>query len=125
MSSSVISATKDQLTLNFEPGLAERYGSLRECVATGVYQRGLKRVAIDLDQAPSNLSVQLSEDHSRNFSVDSLEKYIEKTGDTAPIHYLIERFLASGARNDGSKKVAAMRAKMAEMMRELEGMGAA
>jgi acetolactate synthase regulatory subunit len=125
MSSSVISATKDQLTLNFEPGLAERYGSLRECIATGVYQRGLKRVAIDLDQAPSNLSVQLSEDSSRNFSVDSLEKYIEKTGDTAPIHYLIERFLASGARNDGSKKVAAMRAKMAEMMRELEGMGAA
>lgn len=125
MPSSVISATKDQLTLNFEPGLAERYGSLRECIATGVYQRGLKRVAIDLDQAPSNLSVQLSEDASRNFSVDSLEKYIEKTGDTAPVHYLIERFLASGARNDGSKKVAAMRAKMAEMMRELEGMGAA
>lgn len=125
MPSTVISATKDQLTLNFEPGLAERYGSLRECVATGIYQRGLKRVAIDLDQAPSNLSVQLSEDASRNFSVDSLEKYIEKTGDTAPIHYLIERFLASGARNDGSKKVAAMRAKMAEMMRELEGMGAA
>lgn len=125
MPSTVISATKDQLTLNFEPGLAERYGSLRECIATGVYQRGLKRVAIDLDQAPSNLSVQLSEDASRNFSVDSLEKYIEKTGDTAPIHYLIERFLASGARNDGSKKVAAMRAKMAEMMRELEGMGAA
>lgn len=120
-----IALKTNQLTLNFEPGLAERYGSLRECVATGVYQRGLKRVAIDLDQAPSNLSVQLSEDHSRNFSVDSLEKYIEKTGDTAPIHYLIERFLASGARNDGSKKVAAMRAKMAEMMRELEGMGAA
>lgn len=93
MPSAVISAAKDQLTLNFEPGLAERYGSLRECIATGVYQRGLKRVAIDLDQAPSNLSVQLSEDHSRNFSVDSLEKYIEKTGDTAPIMYLIERFL--------------------------------
>lgn len=125
MPSAVISAAKDQLTLNFEPGLAERYGSLRECIATGVYQRGLKRVAIDLDQAPSNLSVQLSEDPSRNFSVDSLEKYIEKTGDTAPVMYLIERFLAADARNDGAKKVAAMRAKMAEMMRELEGMGAA
>lgn len=122
MPSAVISAAKDQLTLNFEPGLAERYGSLRECVATGVYQRGLKRVAIDLDQAPSNLSVQLSEDHSRNFSVDSLEKYIEKTGDTAPIMYLIERFLAKDAQNDGAKKLAAMRLKMAEMMREMEGL---
>lgn len=125
MPSAVISAAKDQLTLNFEPGLAERYGSLRECIATGVYQRGLKRVAIDLDQAPSNLSVQLSEDSSRNFSVDSLEKYIEKTGDTAPVMYLIERFLAKDAQNESAKKVAAMRAKMAEMMRELEGMGAA
>jgi hypothetical protein len=122
MSSSVISASKDQLTLNFEPGLADRYGSLRECIATGVYQRGLKRVAIDLDQAPSNLSVQLSEDSSRNFSVDSLEKYIEKTGDTAPVMYLIERFLAADARNDNGKKLQAMRAKMAEMMREMEGL---
>lgn len=111
MPSAVISAAKDQLTLNFEPGLAERYGSLRECIATGVYQRGLKRVAIDLDQAPSNLSVQLSEDHSRNFSVDSLEKYIEKTGDTAPIMYLTERFLAKDAQNESAKKVAAMRGK--------------
>jgi len=125
MSSSVISASKDQLTLNFEAGLAERYASLRDCVATGVYQRGLKRVAIDLDQAPSNLSVQLSEDASRNFSVDSLERYIEKTGDTTPVLYLVERFLAADARNDTAKKVQAMRAKMAEMMRELEGMGAA
>lgn len=122
MSSSVISASKDQLTLNFEPGLTDRYGSLRECIATGVYQRGLKRVAIDLDQAPSNLSVQLSEDSSRNFSVDSLEKYIEKTGDTAPVMYLIERFLAADARNDNGKKLQAMRAKMAEMMREMEGL---
>ena len=125
MPSSVISASKDQLTLNFEPGLAERYGSLRECIATGVYQRGLKRVAIDLDQAPSNLSVQLSEDPSRNFSVDSLGRYIEKTGDTAPVMYLIERFLAADASNDSSKKLQAMRAKMAEMMREMEGLGAA
>ena len=52
-------STEQQLTLSFEPGISDRFGSLRECIATGVYQRGLKRVAIDLDQAPSNLSVQL------------------------------------------------------------------
>ena len=33
------------------------------------------RLAIDLDQAPSNLSVQLSDDPSRHLSVDSLERY--------------------------------------------------
>lgn len=125
MLSTNIKQAKDQLTLDFEPGLADRYSSLRECVATGVYQRGLKRVAIDLDQAPSNLSVQLSEDSTRHFSVDSLERYIEKTGDTTPVMYLIERFLAPSLQNDAAKKVQAMRQKMAEMMRELESMGAA
>ena len=84
---------QEQLTLSFEPGLSDRYGSLRECVATGVYQRGLKRVAIDLDQAPSNLSVQLSDDASRHLSVDSLERYIEKTGDLLPVYYLVEKFI--------------------------------
>lgn len=95
MRSSVIKAPPaNQLTLDFEPGLVERYGSLKECAATGVYQRGLKRIAIDLDMAPSNLSVQLSEDSSRHFSVDSLERYMEKTGDHQPIYYLIEKFLS-------------------------------
>ncbi len=84
---------EQQLTLSFESGVSERFHTLRECVATGVYQRGLKRVAIDLDQAPSNLSVQLSDDHSRHFSVDSLERYIEKTGDLVPVYYLVEKFI--------------------------------
>lgn len=102
MKSSVIKPTS-QMVLDFEPGLVERYGSLRECVATGVYQRGLKRVAIDLDQAPSNLSVQLSEDPARHLSVDSLELYIEKTGDLTPIYYLAERFLSdSGAKQEAA-----------------------
>lgn len=98
------------MVLDFEPGLVERYGSLRECVATGVYQRGLKRIAIDLDSAPSNLSVQLSEDPSRNFSVDSLERYISATGDFTPIHYLAEKFLS----DKGAKKDAAQ----AELLRQ-------
>ena len=103
MKSSVIKSPS-QLVLDFELGLVERYGSLRECVATGVYQRGLKRVAIDLDSAPSNLSVQLSEDPSRHFSVDSLERYIEKTGDFTPIHYLAEKFLSDkGAKRDAAQ----------------------
>lgn len=82
-----------QLMLDFDPAMHERYRSLRECIAVGVYQRGLGRIAIDLDMAPSNLSVQLSEDPSRKFSVESLETYIEKTGDTTPIYYLISKFL--------------------------------
>ncbi len=86
-------ASQEQLTLSFEAGISDRYGCLRECVATGVYQRGLKRIAIDLDQAPSNLSVQLSDDPARHFSVDSLERYIERTGDLVPIYFLVEKFI--------------------------------
>src|ERR1700754_2090173 len=81
------------MILDFEPGLVERHRSLKDCVATGVYRRGLTNVAIDLDQAPSNLSVQLSEDGSRHFSIDSFEKYLEKTRDFTPIYYLVEKFL--------------------------------
>mgnify|MGYP003443030078 FL=1 len=82
-----------QMTLSFEGGLVDRYGCLREVVATGIYQRGLKRTAIDLDTAPSNLSVKLSDDPSRSFSVELLEKYIETSGDMTPIYYLVEKFL--------------------------------
>lgn len=86
-------APQQQLTLSFEPGLVEIYPSLRECIATGVYQRGLGKVAIDLDCAPSNLSVQLSAEPTRKFGVDDLERYIDKTGDTTPIYYLVEKYL--------------------------------
>lgn len=93
MKSGVIKKNENQMVLDFEAGLTERYGSARDVIATGVYQRGLKRIAIELDMAPSNLSVQLSDDPSRHFSLDSAEKYMEKTGDYTPIYYLVERFL--------------------------------
>lgn len=101
--------------LDFEPGLAERYSSLRECIATGVYQRGLGRVAIDLNQAPGNLSVQLSEDPSRHFSVDSLETYIQKTGDVTPIYYLAEKFLS-----DKTAKHEAAQAELLSLLSQLQ-----
>ena len=85
-------ASEGQLVLDFEPGLTERYSSARDVVATGVYQRGLKRIAIELDMAPSNLSVQLSDDPSRHFSLDSAERYMERTGDFTPIYYWVEKF---------------------------------
>lgn len=93
MRSANISQQKNQLVLDFEPGLTDRFGSARECVAQGVYQRGLKRVAGDLNEAPGNLSVKLSEDPVRHFSLDMFETYVEKTGDLTPIYYLVEKFL--------------------------------
>jgi hypothetical protein len=100
MKSPVIKETEGQLTLTFEPGLAERYTCLRECIASSIYRNGLSNTAIDLDIAPGNLSVQISADPARHFSVDSLERYIEKTGDTTPIHYLIDKFLKGKSHAD-------------------------
>lgn len=122
MKSSVIKPPANQMVLDFDLGMVERYGSLRECVATGVYQRGLKRVAIDLDQAPSNLSVQLSEDPSRRFSVDSLEMYIDKTGDLNPIYYLAEKFLSDRkAKNEAAH--AELTRQVAEMLQTMKKAG--
>lgn len=118
-------APANQLTLDFTPGLLDRHLSLRDCVAAGVYQRGLGRVAIDLNQAPGNLSVQLSEDPTRNFSIDNLERYIEKTGDTTPVMYLVEKFLAPEAKPAHAKQVQAIKDQMVALMRQMETLGGA
>lgn len=120
MKSPVIKQPSNQLTLNFEPGLSERHLSLRDCIAACIYQRGLGRVAIDLNKAPGNLSVELSEDHARHFSVDSLETYIEKTGDTAPIYYLIDKFLSpkDSSQSDAMAQMAPILAQLAPLMRQ-------
>ena len=53
------SQTHLQLTLDLEADITERFRSVKECVAAGIYRRGLKRMAAELDEAPGNLSVQL------------------------------------------------------------------
>lgn len=119
MKSRTITPSENQLTLSFEQGISEKHSSLRECITTGVYQRGIGRIAIDLNESPGNLGIQLSgamdaNGRKRYFSVDSLEKYIEKTGDTAPIYYLIDKFL-----NDKGQKQSAAMAQLAPMLQQL------
>lgn len=92
----------NQLTLEFEPGLTDRYSNLRECVTACVYARGLKRVAMDLDKAPGNLSRELGGDSDRHFSIEALERYIQTQGDTTPILYLIARYLGDQAQAEAA-----------------------
>lgn len=84
---------KAQLTLDFEPGLLERHRSLRDCVATGIYRRGLSTVAIELNESPGNLTNQLSDESQRKFGIDDYETYLEKSKDYTSIYYLVEKFL--------------------------------
>lgn len=87
----------NQMTLDFEPGMADRYPTLLDCVRAGAYssRNPLKTIAADMDMSQSDLSRKLSgnPDDPRRFSIDDLEHYIEKTGDMNPIYYLIEKYL--------------------------------
>lgn len=85
-----------QHSLNFEPGLAERWRTLKACVRERIYAhpKPLKTIAADMDYSESELSRKLSENPNdpRNFTVDDLEEYIRKTGDTTPILYLVDKY---------------------------------
>lgn len=97
MTSTVIPGAQRQMTLQFDESVLSAHRSLRDCVAAGVYRRGLKAVAADLDLSPGNLSVALSDDPHRKFSVDDLEHYIQCTGDKSPIHYLVAKYMGNEA----------------------------
>lgn len=104
-----------QLTLDFEPGLAERHESLLDCLRTCAYthRNPLKTIAADMDQSQSELSRKLSGNHDdpRRFTVDDLERFVKATGDTTPILYLVEKYLA-----DEETKHHAAQAQLAKML---------
>lgn len=108
------------MTLSFEPGLKDRFPSLRECIATGIYQRGLSNVAPSLNKAPGNLSVELSDDPTRKFGVDSLEEYVQKFGDHTPIFYLVEKYLGQkeAAKDSALSEIASLAAQMQRLMKQ-------
>lgn len=116
----ITAADRRQLTLDLDPALLPAHRSLRDCVAAGIYRRGLKAVAMDLDLSPGNLSVALSDDPHRKFSVDELERYIQTTGDKTPIHYLVAKYLG----NEAAARDQAL-GHVAELLQQLPGMLAA
>lgn len=92
------SSTPVAISLVIEPGLAKRHDSLRDITKTGIYQHGLSRMAAELGVPAGNLCNQVNGTGQRHLSVDSLERYIERTGDVRPIHYLIDRYLLTQER---------------------------
>lgn len=103
-----------QLALNFEAGMAESYSTCREFVAARVHQQGKpqKAIAADMDYSPSDLSRKLAQnpDDSRRLTLDDLEKYMQVTGDTAPVLYLVEKYLG-----DQNKQIEELEKRLAEL----------
>lgn len=97
MTSRVISGSQRQMTLDFDESVLNAHRNLRDCVAAGIYRRGLKRIAGDLDLAPGNLSAALGDESTRKFGVDELERYIQTSGDKDPIYYLVAKYLNNEA----------------------------
>lgn len=121
--SDVLSGDRKQLTLELEPGLAQRFRCARDAVAQGVYRRGLKATAADLDMAPGNLSVALGDDGVRHLSIDAFERYLQVSGDMTPLYYLVERYLGDqgAARAEAFDRVL----RMAEQLEQLPALLAA
>jgi hypothetical protein len=115
------SAPQGQLTLDFEPGLPDRFRTLRDFIAhrIQVQAKPAKTIAGDMDMSPSTLSRKLSpgDGDTQRFNIDDLEHYIHVTGDTAAIEYLAAKFLCS----DQSRKIRAL-ARVESLSAELSGL---
>ncbi len=117
------SQSVQQMTLDLDAGLTDRYRSAKEAMAAGVYRRGLKRVAGDLDVAPGNLSVMLSGDGQRHLDIDLLERYVEQTGDRTPIYYLVAKHCGDqGAnRDEAIERMQSLLAELPQLMASVGG----
>lgn len=120
-----INDSQIQMTLDLDTHLTERFRSAKEAMAAGVYRRGLKRCAADLDVAPGNLSVMLSGDGQRHLDVDLLERYVETTGDRTPIYYLVAKHCgdSSAARDEAVERVQAMLAELPQLLASVGARG--
>jgi len=88
----------EQVTLNFEEGCADAYPSIREFIAYRTHHQGRsqKSIAADLDYSPSHWSRKCAQspDDSMKMTLDDAEKFMDETGDTSPILYWVEKYLA-------------------------------
>jgi predicted Zn-dependent protease len=111
----------NQLTLNFEPSLPERFSSLRAYVAhrVTVQTKPAKTIAADMDLSPSALSRKLNpgEADTARFTIDDLEDYIRSTNDApAVIEYLAAKYMAGG---DAARQARAL-ARAEQLMTDLQ-----
>lgn len=87
--------TTKQFSFDFEPGLADEHDNLMEVVQAVYHRQKLKKaVASKMDLSPSELARRIKDmPEDLVFRATHLEDFIAATGDLAPIHYLIDRFM--------------------------------
>jgi hypothetical protein len=103
------SVARNQLTLDFNTSLPERFTTLRAYIAhrANVTPKVLKAQAADMDISPSMLTRKLNpgEGDTQRFNLDDLEAWIGSTGEAASIiEYLAAKFMDS----DDARRVRAL-----------------
>ncbi len=125
--------SNNQLTLEFEPGLADQYPSAKHLMAERVHKqvgKTQKQVASDMDLSSSELTRKLSfndRDH-RNFSLDDLELFWDVTEDYTVLLYWVEKYLdkREGKRERALDQLAAILPEIQTLVRQatpMEGTG--
>lgn len=85
-----------QFTLDFEPGLTQRFPRWRDTFVKAVYsgRGGLNTAAAACDVSPTDLTKRLSGEYpDRPLRIEDMEAILAEKGDFTPIFWLIEKFL--------------------------------
>lgn len=85
-----------QFTLDFEPGLLERFPRWRDTFIHIVYsgRTGLNGAAGACDVSPTDLTKRLSGEYpDRPLRIEDIESILEEKKDWTPVYWLLERFL--------------------------------
>lgn len=117
-----------QLTLNLDPVVHERFGTLREFVAyraQACVSKPMKTQAADMDMAPSTLSWKLNpaDGDTQRMNLDDFEAWLDSTGDAAAaIEYLASKYLDSdaGRQQRAMQKIEAMLPQMLAALADMK-----
>lgn len=100
----------NQLTLDFEPSVRQRFATLRECLHFTVLEdrRGIKAVASDVDVSTSELSRRLAptEGDPRSLDVNLMVAIMHSTQNLLPLQWLLGEF----TRDEATRQAAAISA---------------
>jgi len=108
-----------QFTLDFAPGLTDKFPRWRDTFVHAVYSSrlGLNGVAARLDMSPTDLTKRLSgnSDEPRPLRDTDIIGIVEATDDYTPIYWLLERFL-----KDRDAKINEARARLPGVLAQVE-----
>ena len=88
--------TQKQMTLNFEPGLSDKYKTVRRLIQerVGKSPKPQEYIAAEMGLSPSDLTRKLAQNPNdkRTFGVDDLCRYMDSQKDYTPVVWFIDKF---------------------------------